>query len=196
MITVNAAGETIVEQNISNTVVTTSVSNILPAITVNEVIVDDNSPSVVSNSEPTTIIQQPVETDVVTAGIVGPQGPKGLPGSAGAIYVQVLAGETLNSSLPVALDSAGFVIRANNNNPDHAAKVIGITASAAVLGSEVSVSQSGKLSNVTWTWNPGVIYVGNGVLIQTIPPTGFIQIVAVAISATEIIIGVKPPIAR
>ena len=128
--------------------------------------------------------------------VYGAKGDKGDTGESGAVASTLIAGETMNSTVPAMLDGSGTVFIADNTNPAHAGLVIGITAQAATIGNVIDINQGGKLSSVTWTWVAGPIYVGAGVLTQTLPVTGFIQQVAVALSATEIIVDVQMAIAR
>lgn len=142
-------------------------------------------------------IKATIEEDVITAVIdeepvvahfsdetviiVGESQPERLP-----------AGESLSALRVVFADVEAYYA-------DHdylpSMNVIGITVTAAIAGDDVSVMTSGKLSDPSWSWVAGPIYVGaDGALTQTAPTTGFVQEVARAISPTDIIINIQPPI--
>jgi hypothetical protein len=147
-----------------------------------------------ANRETITIGSESVS--VITAGTQGPQGIQGLPGSGGSGFMSLNAGENLNATLPIVIDGLNNAFLADNTNPAHLGRVTGVSLSSALITAAISVAQIGKIANNSWTWSAGPIYVGAGALTQTIPASGFIQIVAIALSATEIIINVQLPIAR
>lgn len=74
---------------------------------------------------------------------------------------------------------------------------LGITTGAALVGSNATVVTHGTLVEGSWTWTPAQpIYLGvDGVLTQT-PNSGwiYVQIVAFAITATEIYVNPQPAI--
>lgn len=75
--------------------------------------------------------------------------------------------------------------------------VVGITTNAASPGDTVTVQTSGALSDGSWSWTPGPIYVGsNGALTQIAPVVGYLMEVARAVSATDIVINLQQPIIR
>ena len=97
------------------------------------------------------------------------------------------AGEAIGLLLPVALVGAEAFV-ADNTNSAHRGKVSGISVDVAtILGEEQRIQVYGPLSDPSWTWTPGLpIYVGDGVLTQSKPETGWVQVVAKARTATEV----------
>jgi hypothetical protein len=125
---------------------------------------------------------------LVTSLEQGPAGPPGPPGAQGESLVGV-AGAALSGHRLVAVDGAGAMVYATG--PD----AIGLTLNAAAVGGNVTVQQGGFLSEPSWSWIPGqpVFQVGAGQLTQTIPTTGMLRQVAVALSPTKIALDLQPP---
>lgn len=125
----------------------------------------------------------------------GPTGPKGDTGEIGGVY-PFTAAENINSTVPVLTDALGNVIKASNLNPTHAGRVFGITVSSALAGETVNIRMLGLLESPTWTFVAGPIFLGDGVVTQTPPSTGFVQILGNAHSATKISIDLQQPFKR
>lgn len=90
--------------------------------------------------------------------------------------------------------STGYEL-ADNTNLDHFGKVLGITTSATNGVNSTNLITGNYLTEQSWSFALGNIFVGtNGMLTQTVPTVGFIQQIATAISPTEIIVNIKPPI--
>ena len=96
----------------------------------------------------------------------------------------------------VTLNAAKELIYADNTNPAHLGKILGISESAADAGSLLTVCSFGELIESSWTWTlDGPIYLTtNGQLTQTAPTTGFLCAVGFPISSTAIFVGVQPSI--
>lgn len=72
---------------------------------------------------------------------------------------------------------------------------VGITTAAAISGADVSFQAEGLMTDGSWSWSPGMIYLSTtGQLTQTEPTSGFSQVLAVALSATTIMVSVEDPI--
>lgn len=104
---------------------------------------------------------------------------------------------TITVTSPTSLSA----LRAIAWNGSHAAyadpagptTVLGITTSA---GTTVDARYSGPMTDNSWSWSPGPIWLGaNGALTQT-PPTGAVVVLGRALNATTIIIEIEPPILR
>lgn len=67
---------------------------------------------------------------------------------------------------------------------------VGISTGAAAAGAQVQVVESGVITEPSWAWTPALpIYVApSGNLTQTPPSSGTLQQVAVALSATAILV--------
>ncbi len=122
----------------------------------------------------------------------GPRGPSGAPGGAGFSRT---AGAALGGYRVVRALEDGRVGYASSAEVSHAPLVLGITLHAASENDVVEVRGGGEMSDAGWSWTPGPIFCGlDGVLTQTPPAEGFIKQVAVAETATRIIVRLTPPI--
>lgn len=73
--------------------------------------------------------------------------------------------------------------------------VIGITESAYTIGDLVQIRLSGEITEPSWSFNIGPVYLGNnGLLTQVVPNVGFIQQVGIATGTNTILINIKQPI--
>ncbi len=89
----------------------------------------------------------------------------------------------------VVIQDVGGVCRyADIENVLHSGKVVGITASASVQGSPITINNSGVVTEVSWNWNAGEdVWLGsNAMPTQTIPANGaFLQRLGYAISTNS-----------
>jgi hypothetical protein len=97
------------------------------------------------------------------------------------------AGEALSALRAVTSDANGDAVYASNDTLANA-QVIGITETAASSGAAVAIRTSGLMTDPSWSWSKGTIYLGtNGQLTQTAPSGGaFVVHVARALTATTI----------
>jgi hypothetical protein len=130
------------------------------------------------------------------AGIPGPPGMDGQPGDITRISRP--AAEPISGQRVVATDSNGDFIYADSSTPAHAQSTIGVTIGAAAQGDTATAIALGPLTENSWTWTPGsLIFLGtNGTLTQTAPSTGFVMVVAKAVTATTIFVNVQPAFNR
>ena len=106
--------------------------------------------------------------------------------------IEAIAGQNLSGHRVVTNEA----ICADQSTPSHLGCVRGITTGAAIGGDTVRIQVYGPMTDPSFDWQPGPIYVGtNGVLTQTPPTTGWLQQVATADSPTLIFIDIQPPIA-
>jgi hypothetical protein len=97
------------------------------------------------------------------------------------------AGEALSALRAVTSDANGDAVYASNDTLANA-QVIGITETAASSAASVAIRTSGLMTDPSWSWSKGTIYLGtNGQLTQTAPSGGaFVVHVARALTATTI----------
>ncbi len=126
------------------------------------------------------IKQYDVVLDIVSGGIV-----------PAAIDTTLVASTSLSALRCITTDSSGL---AKYATPDSLANavVIGISTTAASTGQNITIKTSGQITDASWNWTKGAIYLGaNGVLTQTAPSGGSIIVhVAKAITATTLIIDI------
>lgn len=76
---------------------------------------------------------------------------------------------------------------ADKDNPSHEGLIVGMSLEAVSSGN-ITIVTNGPIEYNGWAWVEGPIYLGNnGLVTQTIPDTGFLQVIATAIAATKII---------
>jgi len=110
--------------------------------------------------------------------------------------VEVTAGEALGGhrAVVVANNEAFY---ADPSSPSQAGQYVGITSNAAQLGDPVQVNFTGEMTESSWSWAPGSIYVGaNGTLTQTRPTTGWVLNIATALEPTRVLINKTVAILR
>ena len=135
------------------------------------------------------VVEAPPRAEVALAAVQGPPGPPGPPGSAGAQLVTLTALADLSGHRAVVSDGAGGARVPDRSDPLDADAVIGLTVHAALAGQPVTVQVSGEVTETSWNWVPGPIWVGDaGLLTQTPPSNGWTQIFAVAIAPTTIVL--------
>ena len=155
-------------------------------VTPGEVIIEvppDNTQVVVEPSSP-IVVEAPAA-----------QGPMGPPGPSPANpYQTYTAGEDIVGRRFVRVEN-GVALYATHTDTLLYGRVVGISVTSAVNGTDVTVLLSGFMDEPTWTWTPGLIWVGaNGALVQTPPTSGIVWPVARATSATRIYIQPFQPI--
>jgi hypothetical protein len=126
------------------------------------------------------IKQYDVVLDIVSGGIV-----------PAAIDTTLVASTSLSALRCITTDSSGL---AKYATPDSLANsvVIGISTTAASTGQNITIKTSGQITDASWNWTKGAIYLSaNGSLTQTAPTGGDIIVhVAKAITATTLIIDI------
>jgi hypothetical protein len=81
----------------------------------------------------------------------------------------------------------GTAVYCDAASASDAGKAIGITTGAALQGEQATVQIMAQMTEPSWTWTEGPVYVGAaGGLTQTVTDLAFIQQIGVAGSATSI----------
>lgn len=126
------------------------------------------------------VINNTVTLDVASGGIV-----------AANVDLTLEAGENISALRAITTDANGKAVYANNDTAANAL-VIGISRTAALLGNEVNIQTAGTLTDASFNWNKGAIFLGtNGQLTQTAPTGGaYIVPIAKAITTDTVIIDV------
>jgi hypothetical protein len=159
-------------------------------------IIVDASQVVVSTSAAPTILVEPVSTTIVVEGLVGIRGPQGEAGqAAGAVSTQTYEAATNLSGHRAIRVSGGLATLCDGTNAAHTGRCIGITTGAVVAGADATVQTVGLITEPSWNWTEGPVYVGaNGVLTQSLAGLAFIQQVGLAVSLDSIDINPQLPI--
>jgi hypothetical protein len=96
----------------------------------------------------------------------------------------------------VRLSTAGVVVYASSDDPAGMARPAWMTTGAAASGAAVTLAYYGLVTEPSWAWSPGPLYVGvGGLLTQTPPASGYIRLVGAAVSATTVWLDPQPAIA-
>lgn len=104
-----------------------------------------------------------------------------------------VAGQNVSALRIVRGNGAGKVVYASNDTINNAKGIAGLTLSSALNDQNVSVQIAGEISDNSWSWTEGDIWLGaDGVLTQTVPTSGIHVCVARAITATKIIVDIEP----
>lgn len=138
------------------------------------------------------VVEEDKQTVLLDVGVQGPPGPPGQPGEA---TLTLIAGSALGGHRAVR-SLAGVAVYADKDNLPDANLVLGVTKGAASAAAPVQVQTMGLMNEPSWNWTPdSPVFVGDdGVLTQASPAAGFSLIIGVALTATQIHIGLKMPI--
>lgn len=119
-----------------------------------------------------------------------------LPTGSNATSLIKTADQALGGGRIVRATGASNVDYADKDTPADMTTVLGVTLGAVISGADTTVVTLGEMVDVTWNWTPdGTLYLGsNGLITQTVPTTGFLICVGVALSATTILIRLSSPI--
>jgi hypothetical protein len=135
------------------------------------------------------------DSQAVAVPVPGPAGPPGNGEGGAAVVVTGTAGAALSGHRAVVRRTDGRFIYADNTNPAHLTLPIGITTGAAASGGDIQVQMLGEMTEPSWAWTPGPIFLGAaGALTQTVPGSGFLAQLAAATGATTVFIDRSPSI--
>jgi hypothetical protein len=126
------------------------------------------------------LVTEAITLDIESGGIV-----------AANIDTSLTAGMSISALRCITTNGAGEAVYATPDTLANAV-VVGISTTAGGAGDTITVKTTGELSDASWSWTKGAIYLGaNGVLTQTAPSGGSIVVhVAKAITATKILIDI------
>lgn len=105
------------------------------------------------------------------------------------------AGGALSALRAVTTNSSGQAVYASNATLADA-QVVGVTMAAASNGAQVAVKTFGPISDASWNWTKGAVYLStNGQLTQTAPSGGAVIVqVGRALTATQLFVDVDTTI--
>jgi hypothetical protein len=137
------------------------------------------------------VVEQVGSVEVLSEIGVGPQGPAGDPANA---TLSLLAGENIGGHR-VVRQFAGAAMYAHGAILADAEAVIGISLGAASLGVLLQVQRAGIITEPTWAWSAGPVFLtGAGLLTQIAPDTGVLLQVGMALSPTQLDVRISAPI--
>lgn len=151
------------------------------------VLADKTNLSVLVESPTAVVLADKPNPITVLGGVQGPQGP------AGANGFLMTAGANLGGNRVVT----GAASYADNTDLSSIGLAIGVTQGAASLGDQVRLISSGELGGFFGlTPNQPVYLSVNGTVTQTLPTSGYLQKIGVALSDTKIFINLSDPIGQ
>lgn len=155
-----------------------------------EVTIQTQPPAVVTIQARNRVVE------IAARGLPGPIGPQGEPGDS--IFTLLAPGGSAISALRAVVAEGGVARYPDINDPLDAARVVGISLTAAGPGEEITVRYAGAMDDEWWTWQPGAVWCGAaGVLTQTLPQSpAWLMEVGRSTSATNILIDIQRPIIR
>ena len=107
--------------------------------------------------------------------------------------VSVTAGADLGGHRVVYFSEAGIVYASASFLDAQA--LLGVTLHAALSGASVLVRLFGSLSDPSWNWYSGPVYLGeNGHITQIVPTIGFVQEIGSVINPKTIAVRIQPEI--
>lgn len=144
-----------------------------------------------------TVQTRPRQVSVEAVAARGPQGERGPAGPAGSTDAELVADGPIGGGRVVVVQQDGTAAYASQLNADHRWLSVGVTTGAGADGDLLSVRTHGILDDSSWTWTPRApLFLGTNGLLTHVEPAhpAFSRIVAVAISATSILVDPQPPI--
>ena len=108
----------------------------------------------------------------------------------------ITAGTSVGGHRVLMFDAAGHAVYANTADPNY--NFAGVSLGAAAVGTGVAVVSIGTIAEASWSWVPGApLYTGLDGALSTQPPArGWLQQIAVALTATTIRVQAFSPINR
>ena len=102
------------------------------------------------------------------------------------------SGGALSALRAVALED-GEARYPDNDLSSDAELVVGVTVTA---GTTVDVVTIGEVTDVSWSWAPGIVWCGDDGVLTQAPPSGWLLEVGRAIDATRLFVAIKTPFLR
>jgi hypothetical protein len=113
----------------------------------------------------------------------------------GSTSIEAIADGVVNGHRAVRVTGSDKVALANSSDIATVGTVIGISTTAALDGDTVTIQVIGEIDEPTFNFTPGPVYfTATGALTQTVPSSGYVQQVAVALDTTKIAVQLGIPI--
>jgi len=103
-----------------------------------------------------------------------------------------IAGEALGGQRLVRVGVDSKLYYADSSNTTFIGETVGMTLTSALIGASVQVKSLGLITEPSWTWTPGPIYLStNGLPTQAPPTQGFVVQVAKALEPRAIYMNIQ-----
>lgn len=160
----------------------------------NVVTIVDTTINTLEVANETVLSVEDKSVEIIAVAQQGPAGPAGPPGSAGTQFLELVADVALGGHRAVIATATGCDY-ADNTDATHTDKIIGVTSGAVSQGSLAYIVTTGELNGFSGLIKGSPVYAStNGTLTQTVPTSGFVQKLGVAIAADTCVIQIQPPI--
>lgn len=138
----------------------------------NEITINETSPVVSISNAVIDVTNSISEIDVI---ISGDQGPPGVDGSA---TFSDIAGENLSALRVVRRNpTTGLIEYADKDSLSEVQSVVGITTTAALSASSVTIRYIGEMQDNSWAWDTSGsldLFLGDdGAIVSTAPSSGY-----------------------
>lgn len=132
--------------------------------------------NVLNNTVQVNLVDEDITLDIVSGGLVPV-----------ADELSLVAGTNLSALRAVTTNGSGEAVYASNDTLLNA-QVVGLTVNAANSGNNVTIKTNGVITDASWNWTKGTVYLGtNGQLTQTAPSGGAVIVhVGKALTATKL----------
>ena len=132
--------------------------------------------NVVNNTVQVNLVDEDITLDILSGGLVPISDD-----------VSLVAGVNLSALRAVTTNGSGQAVYASNDTLANA-QVVGITNNSTVSGENAVIKTSGVMTDASWSWTKGTVYLGtNGALTQTAPTGGAVIVhVGRALTATKL----------
>ncbi len=111
--------------------------------------------------------------------------------------IQKITDQAIGGHRVVKATSSTNIDYANNTDLNDSTQILGLTLGAAGSGEKIIIRTWGEVTEPSWSWSPGWIWLGiNGLLTQTPPqsPALFSMVIGQALSATTMRVLLLTPI--
>lgn len=132
--------------------------------------------NVVNNTVQVNLVDEDITLDIVSGGLVPV-----------ADELSLVAATNLSALRAITTNGSGEAVYASNDTLANA-QVIGLTVNAASAGNNVTIKTNGVITDASWSWTKGTVYLGtNGTLTQMAPTGGAVIVhVGRALTATKL----------
>ena len=145
------------------------------------------------------LVTEPKEivTVVGPRGVPGPEGPPGTYAPSASILLRATAAVVVSGHRVVTAVGPGRVAYPDLESRASLDLVQGVTIAAAAAEAAVDIVRAGLVEHGGWSFTPGSpLFAGAGGVITAAEPFPFARRIAVAVSATAILVDLQPTITR
>lgn len=164
--------------NVRNAPITINITDANETINVN----DNISLNVQNIASEINIVDEVITLNIESGGVITANSE-----------VTLIAGQNLSALRAVTVNNSNEAVYASDSNVA-SATLIGLTSNAASIGFSVNIKTHGLVTDLSWSWNKGPVFVStNGTLTQTAPSNGaIIAQIGRALAPTMLFVDIDP----